>query len=93
MQEAGFPTVVRTLIWIVAIYYIVKFLARLFLPVLAKKMVDKAQQQFQQQYQNQQNNQQNNQQQTYTNPNPNLKSDKPREKNKVGEYIDYEEID
>lgn len=89
MQEAGFPTVVRTLIWIVAIYYIVKFLARLFLPVLAKKMVDKAQQQFQQQYQNQQNNQQ----QTHTNPNPNLKSDKPREKNKVGEYIDYEEID
>ncbi len=93
MQEASFQGLVKMLLWGFVIYYVFKFLARLFLPVLAKKMVDKAQQQFQQQYQNQQNNQQNNQQQTYTNPNPNLKSDKPREKNKVGEYIDYEEID
>jgi hypothetical protein len=86
MQEAGFPTIVRTLFWIVAIYYIVKFLARLFLPILAKKMVEKAGQQFQQQQQQYQNQQQN--------PTDiNIKSDKPREKKKVGEYIDYEELD
>lgn len=89
MQEASFQGLVKMLLWGFVIYYVIKFLARLFLPVLAKKMVDKAQQQFQQQYQNQQNNQNQN---TAT-PNPNLKSDKPREKNKVGEYIDYEEID
>ena len=53
MQEAGLPTLVRNLILIVAIYYIVKFLARLFLPVIAKKVVEKATQQFQEQYINQ----------------------------------------
>ena len=85
MQEAGLPTLVRILIWIIAIYYIVKFLARLFLPVLAKKMVEKVGKQFQEQQQQYQNQQQKPVDST-------LKSDKPREKNKVGEYIDYEEI-
>jgi len=86
MQEASFNGLLKTLFWIIAIYYIVKFLARLLLPVLAKKMVEKASEQFQQQQQQYQNQQQN----------PidiNIKSDKPREKKKVGEYIDYEELD
>ncbi|GAA4049141.1 DUF4834 domain-containing protein [Flavobacterium chungnamense] len=86
MQEAGLPTLVRNLIVIVAIYYIVKFLARLFLPVIAKKVVEKATQQFQEQAQ-QQN------QQYQDNFNTSTKSDKPRETKKVGEYIDYEEVD
>jgi Domain of unknown function (DUF4834) len=89
MQEASFQGLIKMLLWGFVIYYVLKFLARLFLPVLAKKMIDKAQEQFQQQYQNQQNDAQ----QNATKTNPNLKSDKPREKNKVGEYIDYEEID
>ncbi len=58
---------------------------RLFLPLLAKKVVEKASEQFQQQ--NQQN------QQNYTNPAQTPNSDKPRETKKVGEYIDYEEIE
>lgn len=86
MQEAGLPTLVRNLIVIVAIYYIVKFLARLFLPFIAKKVVEKATQQFQEQAQ-QQN------QQYQDNYNTSTKSDKPRETKKVGEYIDYEEVD
>jgi len=85
MQEASFNGLLKAIFWILAIYYIVKFLARLFLPVLAKKMVEKASEQFQQQQQQYQNQQQSPVDTT-------IKSDKPREKNKVGEYIDYEEI-
>ena len=83
MQEANFSSLAKTLFWIITIYYVVKFLARLFLPVIAKKVVEKATEQFQQQYQNQQ-------QQKTSNGTPN--PDKPKETKKVGEYIDYEEI-
>ncbi|WP_298392661.1 DUF4834 domain-containing protein [Flavobacterium sp.] len=86
MQEADLRGVFKTLLYIIAIYYIVKFLARLFLPVIAKKVVEKATQQFQEQAQQQQQNAQDNY-------NSSAKSDKPRETKKVGEYIDYEEID
>lgn len=82
MQEASLPGFVRTILWIIAIYYILKFLARLFLPVMMRKMVEKAQEQFNQQQQNQFD----------TNPN-NPSSEKPKEKKIVGEYIDYEEVD
>ena len=88
MQEASLNGLLKTLLWIFVIYYALKFLARLFLPVLAKKVVEKASEQFQQQ------NQQYQQQKQQQNPNTtNIKSDKPKEKNKVGEYIDYEEVD
>ena len=86
MQEADFRGVVKMLFYLIAIYYIIKFLARLFLPVIAKKVVEKATQQFQEQAQ-QQN------QQYQDNNNTSTKSDKPRETKKVGEYIDYEEVD
>jgi hypothetical protein len=86
MQEASFNGLIKTIFWAFVIIYALKFLARLFLPVVAKKVVEKATEQFQQQ-QAQQNNQ--NQQ---NNPS-NSKNDKPRETKKVGEYIDYEEID
>ena len=86
MQEASIPGFVRTLLWIVAFYYIFKFLARLFFPILVKKAVEKAEEQFKQHYQNQTNS-------TDFNPNANPKGDKPRETKKVGEYIDYEEIE
>ncbi len=86
MQEASIPGFVRTLLWILAFYYIFKFLARLFFPILVKKAVEKAEEQFKQQYQNQTNS-------ADFNPNATPKSDKPRETKKVGEYIDYEEIE
>ena len=63
-------------------------MARLFLPYMVKKVVEKAGQNFQQQYQNQQN--QNNTQDF----NPGNSTDsKPRENKKVGEYVDFEEIE
>jgi hypothetical protein len=63
-------------------------LARLLLPIMVKKVVEKAGQNFQQQYQNQQNP---NKREDVSNDN--LKSSKPRETKKVGEYVDFEEID
>ena len=94
MQTASFTGFVETIFYIVAFYYIFKFLARLFLPVLVKKAVEKAGENFQQQYQSR----------TYQNYNTNTsqkdeiiydsaKTDKPRETKKVGEYVDYEEIE
>jgi hypothetical protein len=54
----------------------------LFLPVVAKKVVEKATQQFQEQQQQYQQ-----QQQAQA-----TKNEKPKEKKIVGEYIDFEEI-
>jgi len=77
----------------VAFYYIFKFLARLFFPILVKKAVEKAGENFaqqQRQYQSNQNYQSAAQDEIiYNKP----KTDKPRETKKVGEYVDYEEID
>lgn len=89
MQTASFLNLLETLLIIVLIYYGLKFLARLFFPIMVKTVVEKAQENFQQQQQNYQRNQ--NAQDDFVNTN--RKSDKPRETKKVGEYIDYEEID
>ena len=89
MQTASFLNLLETLLIIVLIYYGLKFLARLFFPIMVKTVVEKAQENFQQQQQNYQRNQ--NTQDDFVNTN--RKSDKPRETKKVGEYIDYEDID
>jgi hypothetical protein len=57
-----------------------------FFPILVKKAVQRAEEQFKQQHQNQSNS-------THYNQENSPKSDKPRETKKVGEYIDYEEIE
>lgn len=95
MQEASFTNLFKTIMWIIAFYYIFKFLARIFLPVLVKKAVEKAGENFQRQQQYGQNN---TWQQTRTNNNDEIIIDtanakKPRETKKVGDYVDYEEID
>lgn len=85
MQEASIPSFIRTLLWILAIYYILKFLARLFFPIMMRKVVQKAEEQFKQHYQDQDDFNSTNTQ--------NTRSYKPKETKKVGEYIDYEEVD
>lgn len=103
MQEASFNGTIKVIFYIIVTLYIIKFLARIFLPHLVKKVVEKAGQNFQEQYTNQQ--QYSNQQQ-YTNQQQNTsqkskdevvidtsKAKKGRETKKVGEYVDYEEID
>lgn len=83
METASMPGFVKTILWFIAFYYIFKFLARLFLPVVAKKVVEKAAQQFQQQQQQYQQ-----QQQAQSS-----KTEKAKEKKIVGDYVDFEEIE
>jgi hypothetical protein len=81
MQTASFNGLLKAILYIFAFYYIVKFLSRLFLPHIAKKVVEKAQQQFEEQ--------RNQYEQTTQKTEP----EKPKEKKVVGEYVDYEEIE
>lgn len=83
MQTASFVGFFRTLLIIVLIYYAIKFLARLLMPFLLRKMVQKAEQNFRQYT---------NQQQEPTNTSK-AKFENPKSKKEVGEYIDYEEVD
>lgn len=57
---------------------------RIFAPILMQKAVNKMQQKMQEQYRQQQEQQQDRTSQS--------RQSMPKEKNKVGEYIDYEEI-
>ncbi|WP_343698145.1 DUF4834 family protein [Flavobacterium sp.] len=96
MQEASFTNLVKTIIWIIAFYYIFKFLAQIFLPVLVKKAVEKAGENFQKQQQQQYS--QDTWQKTRNSSNDEIIIDttnakKSRETKKVGDYVDYEEID
>jgi formate-dependent nitrite reductase cytochrome c552 subunit len=68
-------------------------LARLFLPLVVKKVVEKAGENFQKQQQSSQYNSwkktSNNDEIIYNTTN----AKNPRETKKVGDYVDYEEID
>jgi len=92
METASFNGFIRTLFYLVMFYYIFRFLARIFFPILVKKAVEKAGENFQQQQRQYQSNQNHGappkDEIIYT-----TKTDKPRETKKVGEYVDYEEID
>jgi len=86
------PGLARTLIWIVAIYFIIKILSRIFAPILLKYAANKVEEKFGQQFN------QHRQQQKPKHKEGETVIDKMPEKNKtsnknVGEYIDYEEID
>ena len=93
MQEASFNGLLKAIVYMIAFYYIFKFLARLFLPILVKKAVEKAGENFQRQ---QQHGQGYSWQKT---PNKDeiiidtSNAKKTRETKKVGDYVDYEEID
>ncbi|MCD0468991.1 DUF4834 family protein [Flavobacterium sp. JAS] len=94
MQEASFTGLIKAICYMVAFYYIFKFLAKIFLPVLVKKAVEKAGENFQRQ---QQYSQDNTWQKTRTNNDEIIintaNAKNPRETKKVGDYVDYEEID
>jgi len=88
METASFAGFIETICYILMFYYVFKFLARLLLPIMVKKVVEKAGQNFQQQYQNQQNPDYNEEKVSSTSS-----TSKPRETKKVGEYVDFEEIE
>lgn len=98
MQEASFSGLLRSIFYIIAFYYIFKFLVKLFFPIVLKKVVNKATENFQQQQQySQQYRQDNSWQKTQNSKDEviyNTANQKyPHETKKVGEYVDYEEID
>ena len=82
METASFSGVVRVLIIIILSYYAIKFLIKIFAPIILQQVVKKAGQHMYEKQQEFQN-----------------RADAPqpapptREKKKVGEYIDYEEIE
>jgi predicted Holliday junction resolvase-like endonuclease len=86
METASFTGILRTLFYIVLFYYIFKFVMRLFLPVVLKKAVEKAEQNMRQHHQ-----------QSYSNRGETINeqpdAERPRETKKVGEYVDFEEIE
>ncbi len=93
MQEASFSGFIKAIFYILAFYYIFKFLAKLFLPVIVKKVVEKAGENFQKQQQYAQGNAW---QKTSNNDEiiiDTANAKKSRETKKVGDYVDYEEID
>lgn len=88
METASFIGFIETICYILFFYYVFKFVVRLLLPVIVKKLFEKVGQNFQPNTQSQKNT---------TNPEngnvPKKPIAKPRETNKVGEYVDFEEID
>ena len=79
----------RTILFIILFYYVVKFLMRLFAPFLIKKVAEKMQEQAKQQY--------GNQQQSTVKEGETVIDKAPRNqrqsKDDIGEYVDFEEID
>jgi hypothetical protein len=86
METASFNGVLRVIIIMVLAYYALKFLLRIFAPIIVQKVVQKAGETM---YERQQEfySTANRQAQQHAEP------EKPQEKKKIGEYIDFEEID
>ena len=87
MQEASFNGVFKTIVYMIGFYYLIKFLAKIFLPILKKNMIHKVQsnlndEQFKASFDNKSGNM-----------NQNNNKENPKSTKKVGDYIDYEEID
>lgn len=90
INEAGPVTFLRTILTIVVIYYVLKFLVKLFAPYLLKKAVDKVQKKAAEQYNNQQQNSDVEEGKTVIDKKPQTSK---QSNNSVGEYVDFEEID
>ncbi len=91
MDTASLGGFLRTLFIIVLCYYAFRFAMRYLFPLFVYKAAKKASENFQQRQQdfyNQQNSSQNQNTQQDS-----FEADRPKEKKKVGEYIDFEEID
>lgn len=89
MQEASVPGLIKTIIYIIGFYYLVKILARIFMPILMKSMMNKAQESFNRQYQ-QGNFNQSTANDTFNQEKTQRDFKKPTKQ--VGEYVDYEEV-
>ncbi len=91
MQTASFTGFIQMVIEIMLFYYVVKFLGRLFMPYIIKKAAEKVGENFQEQFKNTQK-QNNYKQKDGVILDDSKVEKKPQTNNKVGEYIDFEEI-
>lgn len=80
METASLTGVIRLLFYFFLFYFLFRIAMRLLLPVLLKKAVEKAEDNLKNMQAGQT---------SYQAP----QAERPRERNKVGEYIDYEEIE
>ena len=93
MQQAELMGFLRTLLIILIVYYSFRFLARIFAPLLLKKVVGNMQAKSKKHHQqkNQQSEKSSTKEgETIIDKNPNSKT---QGNNTVGEYVDFEEID
>ena len=93
MQQAELMGFLRTLLIILIVYYSFRFLARIFAPLLLKKVVGNMQakaKKHHQQKNQQTENSSSKEGETIIDKNPNSKT---QGNNSVGEYVDFEEID
>ncbi len=93
LQMASFMGFLRTILILLLIYYGFKILARFFGPFIVKYMSNKMQERFGQQFQQQQQNNTANQPKEGETVIDKMPHQQKTSDNKVGEYIDYEEID
>lgn len=95
MDQASLQGFIKTILIIVLVYYFLKFGFRLLAPYLLNKAVSKVNENFQkkqQAYQNHYNTQATTS--SDSDIDDRIKQNKiPKERKKVGEYIDFEEVD
>lgn len=83
----------QTLAIILLIYFILKYLGRIFVPILVRRFAHKMQERFQQQFNNQQNNWEDlrkKEGEVSIESNNDLKDNQT---NDLGEYVDFEEVE
>jgi hypothetical protein len=90
MQEASIPGFLRTILIIILIYYGIQFVGKYILPIFLKKMVRNFEDKVKQQQGYQAPPEQTKEGETIIDKKP----PPPKESSKkVGEYIDFEEVD
>ena len=92
LQQASLYGFVRTILIIVLVWYAFKILTRLFAPFLVRYMSNKVQRKFEGQFGQQQQRSQPNQKEGETVIDK-MPTKKTTSNSKVGEYIDYEDVD
>lgn len=93
IKTLAIVNVLRTLAIIIIVYYVLRWLTRIFAPVVMKRMVNKMQEKAQQQqqyYQQTQNTTSAQEGETVIDKRP---SKTKQSNDSVGEYVDFEEID
>ena len=87
MQEASFNGFFKMIVYMIGFYYLIKILSRIFLPILMKKVITRAQANFEKHHS------QNPFNQEYTQDFQTPKNENPKPTKQVGDYIDYEEVE